>query len=176
MVAINPLRWLKRRRTPPVAPAPAHEDTLAGMVRDIVRTNHLALLDDLSVADRTTVAVRLAVRADDPRALLRFLWRRATVTPEYLLTLVACLKAIDDASAFWVIRTTTALAEGRAGDRTASSVLQALLDCLPMLDAALDQIVQRQRSPLRLLRRLFEALTPELALPRLMRLAFDEAT
>ncbi|ABU58370.1 HEAT repeat domain-containing protein [Roseiflexus castenholzii] len=176
MVAINPLRWLKRRRTPPVAPAPAHEDTLAVMVRDIVRTNRLALLDDLSAADRTTVAVRLAVRADDPRALIRFLWRRAAVTPEYLLTLVACLKAIDDASAFWVIRTTTALAEGRAGDRTASSVLQALLDCLPMLDAALDQIVQRQRSPLRLLRRLFEALTPELALPRLMRLAFDEAT
>lgn len=36
--------------------------------------------------------------------------------------------------------------------------------------------MQRKRAPIRLLRRLFHALTPELAAPRLMRLAFDEAT
>lgn len=176
MITIDPLRWLKRRRTPPATPAPPREDALSGIVREMVLTHRLAMLDDLPAPDRTAVAVRLAIRTDDPRALLQFLWRRAAVAPEYLLILVTCLKVIDDAGALWVIRATTALAEGRAGDLAAGSVLQALLDCLPMLDAALDQIVQRQRSPLRVLRRLFKALTPELAAPRLMRLAFDEAT
>ncbi len=175
MLTIDPLRWLKRRRTPPAAPAASRDDAFSSIVREIVLTDRLAILDDLSAPDRTAVAVRLAVRVDDPRTLLQFLWRRAAVAPEYLLTLVGCLKVIDDAGALWVIRATTALAEGRAGDLTAGPVMQALLDCLPMLDAALDQVVQRKRSPIRVLRRLFAALTPELAQPRLMRLAFDEA-
>ncbi len=175
MITIDPLRWLKRRRTPPAIPAPSRDDAFSDIVREIVLTDRLAILDELSTPDRTTVAVRLAVRVDDPRTLLQFLWRRAAIAPEYLLTLVACLKVIDDAGALWVIRATTALAEGRAGDLAAGPVMQALLDCLPMLDVALDQVVQRKRSPIRVLRRLFAALTPELALPRLMRLAFDEA-
>ncbi len=175
MLTIDPLRWLKRRRTPPAAPAASRDDAFSSIVREIVLTDRLAILDDLSAPDRTAVAVRLAVRVDDPRTLLQFLWRRAAVAPEYLRTLVGCLKVIDDAGALWVIRATTALAEGRAGDLTAGPVMQALLDCLPMLDAALDQVVQRKRSPIRVLRRLFAALTPELAQPRLMRLAFDEA-
>lgn len=176
MITIDPLRWLRRHRSPPAASALPREDALSGIVREIALTSRLAMLDDLPAPDRNAAAIRLAVQVDDPRALFQFLWRRAAVSPAYLLTLVACLKVIDDAGALWVIRATTALAEGRAGDRAAGPVLQALLDCLPMLDAALDQVMLRQRPPIRMLRRLFRALTPELALPRLMRLAFDETT
>lgn len=176
MIKIDPLRWLKQRRTGVTAPATPQHDSFADIVHEIALTNRLAMLDDLSAPDRDAVAIRLAVQVDDPQTLLRFLWRRATVSPEYLLTLVRCLKVVDDAGALWVLRIATALAEGRAGDLTAAPILQALLDCLPMLDAALDQVVRRKRSPVRVLHRLFRALMPELAVPRLMRLAFDEAT
>ncbi|MDW8148186.1 MAG: PBS lyase [Roseiflexaceae bacterium] len=175
MIVIDPLRWLKRRRTTAAVSAP-HRDALASIVHEIAQTNRLTLLDDLPASDRDAAAVRLAAQVDDPRALLLFLWWRATVSPEYLLTLVHCLKVVNHPSALWIIRVTTALAEGRAGDLAAGPVLQALLDCLPMLDAALDQVVHRKRSPIRVLRRLFRALALELAAPRLMRLAFDEAT
>ncbi|MCS6940840.1 MAG: HEAT repeat domain-containing protein [Roseiflexaceae bacterium] len=176
MIAINPLLWLKQRRNASAASAPLHHDALADVVREIIVTKRLAILDDLPAPDRDAVAVRLATQVDDPRTLLRFLWQRATVSPEYWLTLVRCLKVVENSGALWVIRAVTALAEGRAGDPAADPVRQTLLDCLPLLDAALDQVVQRKRSPIRVLRRLFRALTPELAAPRLMRLAFDAAT
>lgn len=176
MIGVDLLRWLKRRRTASAASVSPHNDALANAVRRIIATNDLTLLDDLSQPDYDAVAVRLATQMSDPRALFRFLWQRAGAAPERLLTLVRCMQAVDTPGALWVIRVITALAEGRAGDSAANPVRQALIDCLPALDAALNQVVQRQRPPIRVLHRLFRALAPELAAPRLMRLAFDEAT
>jgi len=174
MITIDPLRWLKRRRATPVAPH--HHDALVGRARDIGLTGRWEMLDDLPAPDRNAVAVRLAVQVDDPFPLFRWLWRRATIDPDHLLTLARCLRAVNDGGMLWPIRVGTALAEGRAGDIATGPVLQALLDCLPALDAALDRIVQRKRSPVRVLQRLFRALPLDVATPRLSRLAFDEAT
>ncbi|ABQ89921.1 HEAT repeat domain-containing protein [Roseiflexus sp. RS-1] len=174
MITIDPLRWLKRRRATPVAPH--HHDALVGRARDIGLTGRWEMLDNLPAPDRDAVAVRLAVQVDDPLPLFRWLWRRAAIAPDHLLTLARCLRAVSDSGMLWPIRVGTALAEGRAGDIATGPVLQALLDCLPALDAALDRIVQRKRSPVRVLQRLFRALPLDLATPRLSRLAFDEAT
>jgi hypothetical protein len=174
MITIDPLRWLKRRRATPVAPH--HHDALVGIARDIGLTGRWEMLDNLPAPDRDAVAVRLAVQVDDPLPLFRWLWRRATIDPDHLLTLARCLRAVNDGGMLWPIRVGTALAEGRAGDIATGPVLQALLDCLPALDAALDRIVQRKRSPVRVLQRLFRALPLDVATPRLSRLAFDEAT
>jgi hypothetical protein len=174
MITIDPLRWLKRRRATPVVPH--HHDALVGRARDIGLTGRWEMLDDLPAPDRNAVAVRLAVQVDDPFPLFRWLWRRATIDPDHLLTLARCLRAVNDGGMLWPIRVGTALAEGRAGDIATGPVLQALLDCLPALDAALDRIVQRKRSPVRVLQRLFRALPLDVATPRLSRLAFDEAT
>jgi hypothetical protein len=174
MITIDPLRWLKRRRTTPVAPP--HHDALVGIAHDIGLTGRWEMLDDLPARDCDVVAVRLAVQVDDPLPLFRWLWRRATIDPDHLLTLARCLRAVNDGGMLWPIRVGTALAEGRAGDIATGPVLQALLDCLPALDAALDRIVQRKRSPVRVLQRLFRALPFDVATPRLSRLAFDEAT
>jgi hypothetical protein len=174
MITIDPLRWLKRRRTTPVAPP--HHDALVGIAHDIGLTGRWEMLDNLPAPDRDAVAVRLAVQVDDPLPLFRWLWRRAAIAPDHLLTLARCLRAVSDSGMLWPIRVGTALAEGRAGDIATGPVLQALLDCLPALDAALDRIVQRKRSPVRVLQRLFRALPLDVATPRLSRLAFDEAT
>lgn len=174
MIMIDPLRWLKRRRVTPVAPH--HHDALVGIARDIGLTGRWEMLDDLPARDRDAVAVRLAVQVDDPLPLFRWLWRRATIDPDHLLTLARCLRAVNDGGMLWPVRVGTALAEGCAGDIATGPVLQALLDCLPALDAALDRIAQRKRSPVRVLRRLFYALPLDVATPRLSRLAFDEAT
>jgi hypothetical protein len=173
MITIDPLRWLKRRRATPVAPH--HHDALVSIARDIGLTGRWEMLDNLPAPDRDAVAIRLAVQVDDPLPLFRWLWRRAAIAPDHLLTLVRCLRVVDDGGTLWPIRVGTALAEGRAGDIATGPVLQALLDCLPALDAALDCIVQRKRAPVRVLQRLFRALPLDLAAPRLSRLAFDEA-
>lgn len=174
MISIDPLRWLKHRR--PSTVAPLHDDVPSDIARDIAATGRWEVLDDLPVSDRNAVIVRLTTQIDDPLPLFRLLWRRATAAPDYLLILARCLRVVNDAGLLCPIQVVTALGEGRAGDSATGPVLQALLDCLPALDVALDQIAQRQRSPVRLLRRLFQALPLDLAAPRLSRLAFDEAT
>jgi len=50
MITIDPLRWLKRRRTTPVAPP--HHDALAGIARDIGLTGRWEMLDNLPAPDR----------------------------------------------------------------------------------------------------------------------------
>ncbi len=156
MITIDLLRWLKRRRAAPVAAH--HHDAPVGIARDIALTGRWEMLDDLPALDRTAVTVRLVVQGDHPLPLFRWLWRQAGVDPNYLLTLARCLRVVNDSAPLWTIRVGTALAEDRAGGMTTGLVLQALLDCLPALDAALDRIVQRKRLPMRLLRRLFRAL------------------
>ncbi|MGQ9549991.1 MAG: PBS lyase [Roseiflexus sp.] len=174
MISIDPLRWLKHRR--PSTVAPLHDDVSGDIARDIAATGRWELLDDLPASDRDAVIVRLTTQIDDPLPLFRLLWRGATAAPDYLLILARCLRVVNDAGLLCPIQVVTALGEGRAGDSATGPVLQALLDCLPALDVALDRIAQRRRSPVRLLRRLFRALPTDLAVPRLSRLAFDEAT
>jgi len=174
MITIDLLRWLKPRRTTTVAPH--HDDDLVSIAHNIGLTGRWEMLDNLPAPDRDAVAVRLAVQADDPLPLFRWLWQQATINPDHLLTLARCLRAVNDGGMLWPVRVGTALAEGCAGDIATGPVLQALLDCLPALDAALDRIAQRKRSPVRVLQRLFRALPLDVATPRLSRLAFDEAT
>ncbi len=180
MIGIDLFRRL-RRHVPgavpdAVAAPPGDAGATIRLARDIATTGHYTMLAALAPPDRAAVALHLAAWLEDPSPLFTMLWRHSVDSPHDLLTLAACLRAGSRGSALWPVRVVTALAEGRSGPVESDGVLQALLDCLPSLDDALDDLVRRGKSPRRLLGRLFDVLPAELALPRLLRLAFDEAT
>lgn len=181
MIGIDLFRRLRRRHMPgtvpdAVAAPPGDAGATTRLAREIATTGRYTMLATLAPPDRAAVALHLAAWLEDPSPLFTMLWRHATDSPHNVLTLAACLRAGARGSVLWPVRVVTALAEGGSGPAESDGVLQALLDCLPSLDGALDDLVRCGKAPRRLLGRLFDALPTELALPRLGRLAFDEAT
>lgn len=128
--------------------------------------------------ERAELALLLATMSDDPLPLYAALWGAGRLHADDIFTLARCLRERPPRGHAWPLRVIGALAllarDGSQPQRERAGSL--LRDILPVLDARLDAAAQSGEATQRFLERLFTLLPPDLATPRMERLAYAAET
>jgi HEAT repeat protein len=142
--------------------------------RQLISEQRFELLCELGRPEQAEIARLIATMLDDPTPLYKALWRAGKPHVEQVLTLGNCLPERAPAEPVWALRVTGALAR-LANDATPEIRARArrlLNGCLPALDASLHTLAGAEAAFERFLTQLFELLPAELAIPRLLGLAY----
>jgi HEAT repeat protein len=142
--------------------------------RQLVSEQRYDLLCELDSAEQAEIALLVATMVDDPGPLYKALWRSGKPRAEEALTLGRCLRERAPAEPAWALRVAGALARLANETETArrEPARQLLRDCLPALDASLDAVAGASTALEPFLTRLFEVMPAELAVPRMLGLAY----
>jgi HEAT repeat protein len=143
--------------------------------RQLISEQRYELLCELDEPEQAEIARLITTTLDDPAPLYKALWRAGKPHTDHVLTLGQCLPERAPAEPAWALRVAGALARlaQEAAPETRARAQQLLGGCLPALDASLDRLAGTEAAFERFLMRLFELLPAELAMPRMLRLAYD---
>jgi HEAT repeat protein len=155
-------------------PDAEHPQTTRFTLARQIAAEGTARLAGLAAPDLTEVATLAAELAPTPDAVLRELWRLRG-REDAALAFGRCVRESRASNSIWVLRAITVLGRVVAGGGSLAHEARRLIEaCLPALDSALDALAPRRGG--RLVRAALRALPRDLALERLERLVYDEAS
>ncbi|HEU5099651.1 MAG TPA: HEAT repeat domain-containing protein [Roseiflexaceae bacterium] len=142
--------------------------------RQLISEQRYDLLCELGEPEQSEIARLIATTLSDPTPLYKALWRAGKPRAEQVLTLGQCLRERAPAEPAWALRVVGALARlaADAAPTTRARAEEQLLGCLPALDASLNALAGAEAGYERFLIRLFQALSADIAVPRMLRLAY----
>jgi HEAT repeat protein len=142
--------------------------------RQLISEQRYELLCELGEPEQAEIARLIATMLDDPTPIYKALWRAGKPHADHILTLGHCLAERAPAGPVWALRVAGALARlAQEGAPEIRARAQRLLGvCLPALDSSLEQLAGAEAALEQFLIRLFALLPAELAVPRLLGLAY----